>query len=167
MSIKWFHYIFFISEHHAAGTLLQSGMHRHRYDTGSNRCSLLVKDWIKIGTQPIPTGENIATIGVRPELQYLDVPLLPGLCDVAGPSSAVDHLHVPRADLGGTHGHEVRPRAADGELGQVGERLADGGSKQEGAHYLVERGHVLVKVRIGVNPLAVDQISFSRGDLRG
>lgn len=81
-------------------------------------------------------------------------------------AGAVDHLHVSRTDLGGTYSHEVGPRAADGELGKVGQRLADSCSEQEGAHYFVERSHILVEVRIGVNPLAVNQISLACGDLR-
>lgn len=62
------------------------------------------------------------------------------------PTSAVDPLHVSCADLRGAHGHEIRSRTADGELGQVGERLADGRSKQEGADYLVQGGNILVEV---------------------
>ncbi len=92
--------------------------------------------------------------------------LLPGLCDVLQLAGAVDPLHVSRADLGGTDSEEVWPRAADGVLGEVSQRLANSCSEQEGAHYLVECSYVLVEVRIRVNPLAVDQISLSRGDLR-
>lgn len=99
-------------------------------------------------------------------IQYWDLQLLPGLCDVLRLARAVDLLHVSRADLRETHGHEVRSRAADGELCQVGERLANRRPEQEGAHYFVESSYILVEVRIRVNPLAVDQISLSRGDLR-
>lgn len=92
--------------------------------------------------------------------------LVPGLCDVLVDSGAVDHLHVPNADFRITNGHEVGSRAADGEFGEVGERLADGPSEQEGAHHLIKGSHVLVEVRIGVNPLTVNQIGFSGGNLR-
>lgn len=86
---------------------------------------------------------------------------LPGLCDVLKAASAVDQLHVTHADLGSAHRQEIGSGAADGVLGQVGQRLADSRPKQEGAHHLVEHGYVLVEVRIGVDLLAVDQISLS------
>lgn len=98
--------------------------------------------------------------------KHWDLPLLPGLGDILRLACAVDHLHVSRADLRDTYGHEVRSRAANGELGKVGERLANRCTKQEGAHHLVECSYILVEVRIWVNPLAVDQISLSSGDLR-
>lgn len=71
--------------------------------------------------------------------------LPPGLCDVLRFAGAVDLWHVPRADPRGAHGHEVRSRAADGELGKVGERLAGACAEQKGSHNLVERSYVLVK----------------------
>lgn len=95
-----------------------------------------------------------------------DFLLRPGLCDVQKLASAVDPPHVSHADLGGTYGHEVGPRAADSELGEVGQRLADGRPEQEGAHDFVERSYILVEVRIRVNLLAVDQISLSGRDLK-
>ena len=79
-------------------------------------------------------------------LSKISVLFLPRLGDVLRFACAVDQSDVSRAGLGGAHSHEVRPRAADGELGEVGQRLADGRPKQEGAHDLVERGHVLVEV---------------------
>ena len=95
-----------------------------------------------------------------------DILLLPGFCDVLKLACAVDFLHVSLADFGGAYGHEVRPRAADGVLSKVSQRLAHSCSEQEGAYNLVECCYVLVEVRVGVNPLAVDQISLSRGNLR-
>ncbi len=92
--------------------------------------------------------------------------LLPGLCDILQFASAVDPLHVSCADLGGTNSHEIRSRTADGELCEVGQRLANSCSEQEGSHYFVECSYILVEVRIRVNPLAVNQISLSRGDLK-
>lgn len=92
--------------------------------------------------------------------------LLPGLCDILRPPSAVDHLHVAWAHSGSAHRHEVRPRATDGELGQVGEWLTDGCSEQEGAHDFVEGSYVLVEIWIWVNSLAVDEIRLSGGNLR-
>lgn len=92
--------------------------------------------------------------------------LLPGLCHVLKPPGAVDLLHVPHADLRSAHGHEMRPRPTDGVFRQIGQGLADGRSEQERAHHLVERRHVLVEVGVGVELLAVDQISFPGGDLR-
>lgn len=91
---------------------------------------------------------------------------LPGLCHVLKPPGAVDLLHVSHADLRSAHGHEMRPRPTDGEFSQIGQGLADGRSEQESAHHLVERRHVLVEVAVGVELLAVDQISFPGGDLR-
>lgn len=90
----------------------------------------------------------------------------PGLCHIQRLASAVDSLHVSRADLGGTYGHEIRSWATNSELGEVGQRLADSSSKQEGSHYFVECSYILVEVRIRVNLLAVDQISFSRRYLK-
>ena len=60
----------------------------------------------------------------------------------------------------------MRPRPTDGVFSQIGQRLANRRSEQEGAHHLVERRHVLVEARVGVELLAVDQISLPRGDLR-
>lgn len=91
---------------------------------------------------------------------------LPGLRDVLKPPGAVDLLHVSHADLRRTHGHEMRPRPTDGVLGQIGQGLADRRSEQEGAPHLVERRHVLVEVRVGVELLAVDQISLPGKDLQ-
>lgn len=91
---------------------------------------------------------------------------LPGLGDVLKPPGAVDLLHISHAGLRIARGHEMRPRPTDGEFGQIGQGLADGRSEQEGAHHLVERRHVLVEVGVGVELLAVDQISFPGGDLQ-
>lgn len=95
-----------------------------------------------------------------------DFLLRPGLCDVHKLASAVDPPHVSHADLGGAYGHEVGSWAANSELGEVGQRLADSRPKQEGAHDFVERSYILVEVRIRVNLLAVDQISLSGRDLK-
>lgn len=93
-------------------------------------------------------------------------PLLPGLGDILWFPSAVDHVHISCADLRSTNGHEIWSWAANGELGKVGQWLADSCSKQERTHDLVECSHILVEVRVGVNPLAVNQVSLSRGNLR-
>lgn len=90
----------------------------------------------------------------------------PGLGDVARVASAVDLQHVSVAGDRGAHGQEVGPRPADGELGQVCQRLADGCSEQEGTHHLVEGRQVLVEVGVGVEALGVHQVGFARGDLR-
>lgn len=90
----------------------------------------------------------------------------PGLGDVQKLASAVDPPHVSHADLGGTYSHEVGPRAADSELGEVGQRLTDSRPEQEGAHDFVECSYILVEVRIRVNLLAVDQIRLSGRDLK-
>lgn len=90
----------------------------------------------------------------------------PGLCHIQRLASAVDSLQVSRADLGGTYSHEIRSWATNSELGEVRQRLADSSSKQEGSHYFVECSYILVEVRIRVNLLAVDQISFSRRYLK-
>lgn len=47
------------------------------------------------------------------------------------------------------HVQEVGPQAADGVLGDVGERLAHGGAKQEGADGLVNAGHVAAEGGFG------------------
>lgn len=60
----------------------------------------------------------------------------------------------------------MRPGPTDGELSQVGQGLADRRPEQEGPHHLVERRHVLVEVRVGVELLAVDQKRLPGGDLR-
>lgn len=89
----------------------------------------------------------------------------PGLCHVTRVAGAVDLQHVSAAGDRGAHGQEVGPRPADGELGQVGQRLADSRSEQEGAHHLVEGRQVLVEVGVGVETLGVHQVGFARGDL--
>lgn len=89
----------------------------------------------------------------------------PGLCHVTRVAGAVDLQHVSAAGDWGAHGQEVGPRPADGELGQVGQRLADSCSEQEGAHHLVEGRQVLVEVGVGVETLGVHQVGFARGDL--
>lgn len=90
----------------------------------------------------------------------------PGLGHVARVAGAVDLQHVSAAGDRGAHGQEVGPRPADGELGQVGQRLADGRSEQEGAHHLVEGRQVLVEVGVGVETLGVHEVGLARGDLR-
>lgn len=92
--------------------------------------------------------------------------LLPRFVDVLWTAGAVDRLHVSYADLRSTHGHEVGSWPADGVLGEFCQRLADRGSKQKGAHHLVESSYISVEAGVGVNLLPVDQISFSWTDLR-
>lgn len=94
-------------------------------------------------------------------------PRSPGLRHVARAPRAVDVQHVAAAAGRRAHRQEVRPGPADGELGQVGQRLADGGPKQEGAHHLVEGGQVLVELGVGVQALGVHQVGLPRGDLGG
>lgn len=89
----------------------------------------------------------------------------PGLGHVAMVARAVDLQHVSVAGDRGAHGQEVGPRPADGELGQVGQRLADSRSEQEGAHHLVEGRQVLVEVGVGVETLGVHEVGLARGDL--
>lgn len=45
------------------------------------------------------------------------------------------------------------PEAADGVLGNVGERLAHGGAKQEGADGLVNTGHIAAEGGFGSDAL--------------
>lgn len=78
---------------------------------------------------------------------------------------AVDLQRVPVTADRAAHVQEVWTRATDGELGQVGHRLADGGSKQEGAHHLVKSRQVIVEPGVGVQTLGVNEVRFSRGDL--
>lgn len=63
---------------------------------------------------------------------------LPGFGHIAQVSGTVDLQHVPATDGWCAHGQEVWSWATYGELCQVGQRLADGGPKQEGAHHFVE-----------------------------
>lgn len=91
---------------------------------------------------------------------------VPGLGHVARVPRAVDLQHVAAAGDGGAHGQKVGPRPADGELGQVGQRLADSRSEQEGSHHLVEGRQVLVEVGVGVEALGVHEVGLARGDLR-
>lgn len=71
--------------------------------------------------------------------------LSPGLRHIVQAACAVDIQHVSLAGLRGAHRQEVRTGAADGELRQIGQGLADRRAKQEGADHLVERGQVLVE----------------------
>lgn len=89
----------------------------------------------------------------------------PGFGHVAGVARAVDLQHVSVAADRVAHGQEVWPGATYGELGQVGERLADGRPEQEGAHHLVKGGQVLVELGVGVQTLCVHQVGLSCGDL--
>lgn len=89
----------------------------------------------------------------------------PGLGDIPFCPCAVDVQHIAFADFWGTDGHEVGPRAPDGILGQVGEGLAHGSAKQEGADHFVQGGDILVELRVGVNLLSVDQVGLTRAYL--
>lgn len=89
----------------------------------------------------------------------------PGFGHVARVAGAVDVQHVSAAADRGAHGQEVRTGTTDGELGQVGQGLADGSPKQEGAHHLVEGGQVLVELGVGVETLGVHQVGLACGDL--
>lgn len=90
---------------------------------------------------------------------------LPGLSHVTSASSAVDVQHVSGTADWVTHLQEVWTRTTDGELCQVGQRLADGCTKQEGAHHFVESRQVLVELGVGVETFGVHQVGLSCGDL--
>lgn len=90
---------------------------------------------------------------------------VPGLGDVVQISRAVNFDHVAVAHGRRAHGHEVGARASDRELGHFCKRLAHAGAEQERAHHFVESCSVLVKVRVGVEALAVDKVGFSCGNL--
>lgn len=64
------------------------------------------------------------------------------------PGGAVNLTPVGPADV-----QEVWPEAADGVLGNVGERLAHGGAKQEGADGLVNTGHIAAEGGFGSDAL--------------
>lgn len=80
-------------------------------------------------------------------------------------AGTVDLQHVSVTGDRGAHGQEVWTRATYSELGQVGQRLADSSSKQEGAHYLVKSCQVLVELGVGVKTLCVNKVGLSCGDL--
>lgn len=79
----------------------------------------------------------------------------PALVDPGGVSAAdkvFDVLPdgtVNLTPVGSAHVQEVRPEAADGVLGDVGERLAHGGTEQEGADSLVNAGQVAAEGGFG------------------
>lgn len=83
----------------------------------------------------------------------------PALVDLGGVSVAdkvFDVLPGGAVDLtpvGLAHVQEVRPEAADGVLGDVGERLTHGGAKQEGADGLVNTGHIAAEGGFGPDAL--------------
>lgn len=89
----------------------------------------------------------------------------PGLCNIPGVPCAVDLQHIALADFWGADGHEVGPWASNGILGQVGEGLAHGSAEQESADHFVQRGHILVEIRVGVDLLCVDQVGLTRAYL--
>lgn len=62
------------------------------------------------------------------------------------PQRAVDELPVGLA-----HVQEVGPEAADGVLGDVGQRLAHGGAEQEGTDGFVNGGRVAAEGRFGLD----------------
>lgn len=95
----------------------------------------------------------------------LRVVFAPGFGHVAEAACTVDLQHVSVAADRVAHGQEVWPGTTYGELGQVGERLADGRPEQEGAHHLVKGGQVLVELGVGVQTLRVHQVGLSCGDL--
>lgn len=94
---------------------------------------------------------------------FIHQELVPAAGEVlnVSPSFAVDA--IPRRSA---HSQEVRPQAADGVLGYVGQGLASGGAKHVAPHRFVDTSHILGSQGLVVDAGHVNREALATGDLR-